>query len=92
MKHYVTTVAVVAALLAMLIVIPSAHAAPPEWTTAVSACVPDESSAGELQPGAGTLRVPGREHRPDRRPLQHHQSVGRAEPVVELHVDHLRRP
>jgi hypothetical protein len=43
MKHYATTT-IVASLLATLIVIPSAHAAPAEWTTAASACVPDESS------------------------------------------------
>lgn len=46
MKHYMTATTVVASLLAMLIVIPSAHAAPPEWTTAASTCVPDESSDG----------------------------------------------
>ena len=46
MKHYMTATTVVASLLAMLNVIPTAHAAPPEWTTAASTCVPDESSEG----------------------------------------------
>jgi hypothetical protein len=46
MKHNVTTI--VASLLAMLIIAPSAHAAPAEWTTAASACVPDESSQGYI--------------------------------------------
>jgi hypothetical protein len=46
MMNYVRNAAVAVTMLAALFLVPSADAGQGEWTTAASACVPDESSHG----------------------------------------------
>jgi hypothetical protein len=46
MAHHQRNISLGAAMLAVLLLAPQVHAANGEWTTAVSACVPDEDSIG----------------------------------------------